>query len=184
MDDATFDALTRRLKVHVTRRAVLRLMPGLGLLVSALPSMRIAPPVLAKKHKKHKKRKKKPKGTRCQEGQTICEGACIASTACCTSVECSGGKICQDQACICSAERPGCPQVSTESCCAPPPGLPVTRVSCGSIGRSAACVCEFHPAIVCGVGCSSSQLIVTDCTTVGRENLDDACLDIGCEPPS
>lgn len=176
MDDSPFDALTRQIHSQMTRRRSLQLLPGIGLLLGT----GIA---LDADAKKRKKRKKKPKGTSCQEGQTVCGGVCISSTQCCTNAECSGGKTCQSQTCTCPANRPICPLVSPDTCCAPQPGVNPSGISCDVRNGRNVCLCTIRASDACRAGCPEDRLIAVDCATFDLTDLGDFCVESGCEPP-
>jgi hypothetical protein len=189
VESAPFDQLSRLVGQGATRRALLELAAALGL-----------SPLLVDAKKRRKKNKKKCKGGTkkcgkrcipsnqcCRHGDCpaaaprCCQGACL-TVECCTSADCRGGKTCPDGTCACPPERPLCPDVSTEVCCAPTPGYEVSQIICGSAGPTPICGCTYPAVGNCAPGCTA-----TDCSLRGdcsnppsRETLCGLC---GCSPP-
>lgn len=180
MNTTRFAALVRTMQAGITRRQGVRHLAGIGLLGTL--SLTHGDPAASKKRKGKKKKRGQTPGTRCQEGQRVCQGACLGPSQCCTSAECPAGQVCTGGACGCAGGYPECPGDSGTFCCSPPPGVPVGRVTCGAVNGEVGCLCEVRAATACGTGCTSNATAFYDCTNL-TGFLDAWCTDQGCPIP-
>lgn len=123
MDDARFDAVTRRFTARFNRRTGLGLLASLGAAGLALPGVTDARRKPTKKitichkgktikidkdkkkqHLKHGDTLGKCKPGQCAGGTKPCDGGCIPKADCCTNGDCNNGDICVNGDCV----PPGC----------------------------------------------------------------------------
>lgn len=105
MDDERFDRLAAALAADPSRRGVLRVVFGGGLL-AALGRAGADDAAAKKKGKKKKGGKKKPS---CKRTQKKCGKRCIPKSGCCTSDECDQGEVCRNDRCSNCVSAGDCP---------------------------------------------------------------------------
>lgn len=203
MKATRFDALSRSLTRARSRREALTALLGgvVGILRRDDAGAKTKQRAHGEGKKKRRKKKKQAGPLSCPAGQKTCGGGCIPSNQCCTpgdcpvsaprccqgackdveccsNADCGGGKICQTGACLCPPGTLFCPEVSTETCCAPVPGMVPTTIACETPRGEPSCFCRYDTATACGpdcnptcpgfgTSCADSEGIAQLCTTCG-----------------
>jgi hypothetical protein len=95
----------------------------------------------------------------CSTGQRLCAGACIPSNLCCADIDCTRNRQCRQGVCECTPQRPLCPGVVPEACCAPATGIEPRQFICGSLNGVPTCFCEYRAIDVCP-GCTNPNFYI------------------------
>ena len=184
MDNRRFDRLTVALAADPSRRGLLRLISGGGLV--ALFGRTVSDEATAKKKGNRKKKK-------CQGNKKQCGKRCIPKTSCCTSSECPQGEVCRNGRCANCTAADDCPTppVCEEAVCEDgrcetallPPGSPcpsdqfcIVGTTCNGDGE-----CQGGSPRSCddGIDCTTDP---NHCGECGRRCLNEAppsCGDTG-----